>query len=198
MQIFRKNFSAVFLSIFSLFIIGYFVPYSRLFFNKYSPELILVLGGDVDREEVGLSFAKELDLPLVLTGGSNPEYANWLVEKSGISSERVQLDYRAADTFENFTSLIDDFSLMGIKHILLVTSEDHISRAMAVGQVILGSRGILLTGIPVSCNSTCPPEKFQKRIVDLFRSFIWVLTKKDLKILLESKWPEVFAKDLVK
>ena len=97
------------LGAFSIWIIGSrtLKPYLDAFTSKKSPQLVLVLGGDVDREHVGVGLAKALKLPLVVSGGSNPEHALWLFEKAGISSEQASLDYRAKDTLGNFTSLVD-------------------------------------------------------------------------------------------
>ena len=38
--------------------------------------------------------------------------------------------------------MVDDLEDRGIRHVLLVTSADHLTRSMAVGQVVAGSRGI--------------------------------------------------------
>ena len=109
-----------------------------------------MLGGDADRERIGLKLARQLKLPLVVSGGTNPEYARWLMEHEGLGRSEVRLDYRAQDTLGNFTSLVDELQGEGIEHLLLVTSEDHLPRALVVGGIVSGSRGIRLTGVPVS------------------------------------------------
>ena len=38
--------------------------------------------------------------------------------------------------------MVDELQADGVRHVLLVTSEDHLPRSMAVGQVVAGSRGI--------------------------------------------------------
>ncbi len=173
--------------------ISLFRLYKMAIFNTDSPQLIIVLGGDVDREHVGVRLAKQLSLPLVVTGGSNPEYANWLIQNSGISRDNIRFDYQAKDTFGNFTSLVDELSIEGIRHVLLITSQDHIERAMAVGWVIAGSRGIHLTGFSVPCVPFCQEEKLRKKWFDVIRSFVWVFTGKDVKIILGLKWPSLFS-----
>ena len=160
---------------------GPLLPYRQALLTDRPPERILVLGGDVDRERAGLQLARQLRLPLVVSGGSNPEYAQWLMEKEGLSAGQVVLDYRAADTLENFTSLVDDLQGDGVEHVLLVTSEDHLPRALTVGSVVAGSRGIRLTGVPVACRSTCPQEGAGKQWSDGLRALAWVLTGQDLK-----------------
>lgn len=167
--------------------IGWFViagplnSYWRTLINRASPQMILVLGGDADRERVGVQLAKQMRLPLLMSSGTNREYAQWLIESAGVPSDQVELDYRARDTLGNFTSLVDDLQRRGINHILVVTSVDHLPRAMAVGQVVAGSRAIRLTGVPVACEPRCQHEGIQKRIGDWLRAVAWVFTGTDLK-----------------
>ena len=130
---------------------------------------------------MGAKLARELQLPLLVSGGSNREYASWLVEEEGLAAERVQLDYRAQDTLGNFTSLVDELRERGVRHLLLVTSEDHLPRSMAVGQVVAGSRGIHLTGVPVACAPECHEESVLKHWGDWLRAVAWVLTGRDLR-----------------
>ena len=145
-------------------------------------QLILVLGGDVDRERHAAALAQELGLPVVVSGGSNPEYAHWLFEqRQGLPPGQVQLDYRARDTLSNFTSLVDDLQRARIRHALLVTSSDHMDRAMLVGRVVAGSRGIHLTPEPVDCGDLCRPEGRRKIWGDGLRAVLWVVTGRDLR-----------------
>ncbi|MAR07198.1 MAG: hypothetical protein CL862_08875 [Cyanobium sp. NAT70] len=160
---------------------GPLAPYRQAILDRSAPQMVLVLGGDVERERMGARLARELKLPLLVSGGSNPEYANWLVEEEGLPQERVQLDYRARDTLGNFTSLVDDLKTRGIRHVLMVTSEDHLPRSMAVGQVVAGSRGIHLTGVPVACAPNCREEGHLKRFGDWLRAVTWVVTGRDLR-----------------
>jgi uncharacterized SAM-binding protein YcdF (DUF218 family) len=146
------------------------------------PQMILVLGGDTDREIVAARLARREGLPVVVSGGSNPEYAHWLFEeRQGLPSDRVRLDYRARDTVSNFTSLVDDLREAHIRHALLVTSSDHMPRALLVGRIVAGSRGIHLTPVPVPCGALCVPEG--RRLVwgDTARATVWVLTGRDLR-----------------
>ncbi len=158
-------------------------PFRIAWMNKTPPQLILVLGGDIDRERMGAKIALEKRLPLILSGGSNPEHANWLMAKAGIPSQQVTLDYRAQDTLTNFTSLVDELKEKETKHILLITSEDHLSRAISLGNIIAGSRGIKLTSLSVPCVPNCKKEGWSKQVIDLTRAWIWVATGRDLKLL---------------
>ncbi len=182
MPLFRVR--LILLGVFIYWLVGFgiFKPYRKTFFNHSPPDVILVLGGDVDREHTGANLARGLSLPLIVSGGSNPEHAEWLIQRVGISKQLVKLDYRAKDTFGNFTSLVDDLRMKGVDHVLLVTSQDHLWRAMSVGQIIFGSRGIRLTGISISCKAHCVYESWQKNMFDSMRAGFWVLTGNDLRI----------------
>ncbi|QNJ27405.1 uncharacterized conserved secreted protein (DUF218) [Synechococcus sp. SYN20] len=167
-------------------------PFREAITTVEPPQRILVLGGDLDRERVGLRLAQQLELPLVVSGGSNPEYAQWLLRDAGMDQSRVVLDYRAKDTFTNFTSLVDDLKRDGVKHVYLVTSDDHLPRAMTVGRLVAGSRGIRLTGVPVACQPSCRKETLGKRLGDGIRALTWVITGRDLKSWALRNWPQGF------
>jgi hypothetical protein len=74
---------------------GPMAPYRRALLNRSAPQMVLVLGGDVDRERMGARLARQLDLPLLVSGGSNREYATWLLQEERLNPVRVTLDYRA-------------------------------------------------------------------------------------------------------
>ncbi len=146
-----------------------------------APQLILVLGGDVERERVAGALAKRDGLPVLVSGGSNPEYATWQFGRQGLDVGRVQLDYRATDTLSNFTSVVDELKRAKVRHVLLVTSRDHMARALRVGRIVAGSRGIALTPVEVPCGNRCMPEGERKVWGDTARAALWVLTGRDLK-----------------
>lgn len=146
------------------------------------PQMILVLGGDPAREQVAAQLARADGLPVVVSGGTNPEYATWLFrEREGLPAGQVTLDYRARDTLTNFTSLVDDLRQARIRHALLVTSSDHMDRALLVGRIVAGSRGITLTPVSVPCGALCIPESGSKVWGDGARALLWVITGRDLR-----------------
>ncbi len=152
------------------------------------PQVILVLGGDRDREIRAAELARSRGLPVVVSSGTNPEYAHWLFEqRAGLPSHQVRLDYRAHDTLSNFTSLVDDLRGARIRHALLVTSSDHMPRALLVGRIVAGSRGIHLTPVAVPCGSLCEPEG--RRLVwgDGARAALWVLSGRDVRSWVEGR-----------
>ena len=152
------------------------------------PQMILVLGGDADREAAAARLARSDGLPVVVTGGTNPEYAQWLFEqKEGLPSRQVHLDYRARDTVSNFTSLVDDLRQARIRHALLVTSTDHMQRALLVGRIVAGSRGIHLTPVPVPCGDLCVVEGRRRLWGDGARAALWVISGQDIRPWVEAR-----------
>lgn len=152
------------------------------------PQMILVLGGDADREAAAARLARTDGLPVVVTGGTNPEYAHWLFQqKEGLPSRQVQLDYRARDTVSNFTSLVDDLRKSRIRHALLVTSTDHMRRALLVGRIVAGSRGIHLTPVPVPCGDLCVVEGRRRLWGDGARAALWVISGQDIRPWVEER-----------
>ena len=72
--------------------------YRKAIVNSKPTQIVVVLGGDVRRERLGLKISNAINIPVVFSGGSNPEYAKWLVKKSGIPTKLAKLDYRGKDT----------------------------------------------------------------------------------------------------
>jgi len=145
------------------------------------PQLILVLGGDIEREKLAGRLAHRNGLPLLVSGGSNPEYAQWLFSQEGLDRRQFRLDYRARDTLGNFTTVVDDLQRLDIHHVLLVTSSDHMDRALLVGRIVAGSRGIHLTPVAVPCGERCLPEGRRKVWGDGLRAAAWMVTGRDLR-----------------
>jgi uncharacterized SAM-binding protein YcdF (DUF218 family) len=142
-----------------------------------APQAVLVLGGDPARERFTAEFARRHpQLPIWVSGGSNPEYAEEVFRKAGIPEEQVHLDYAAIDTLTNFTTILDQFEAQGITHIYLITSDYHMRRARWIAQVILGSRGIDFD--PVAIPSSLDSEPIETAIFDGGRALLWITTGK--------------------
>ncbi|PSB55219.1 YdcF family protein [Chamaesiphon polymorphus] len=139
------------------------------------PQAIFVLGGEEERELFAAKFAHEHpNLPVWISGGAPQGYAKKVFKKAGVSTDNLHLDYRAIDTVTNFTTLVDRFESKGITSVYLVTSDDHMQRARAIGEIVFGSRGIKVK--PVTFTSGRPSEPIQKTVRDSFRSLIWLTT----------------------
>lgn len=142
------------------------------------PQAILVLGGStkrLEREKFTANFAKKYpNLPIWISGGSPEGATKKVFIKAGVDRERLHLDYRANNTVENFTTLVDDLKQKGIKKLYLVTSDYHMPRARVVGEIVLGSRGIDFKTVPVPSQNNSEPV--EKSIRDGVRSIVWVAT----------------------
>jgi uncharacterized SAM-binding protein YcdF (DUF218 family) len=143
------------------------------FLQSPRPQVILVLGGGVEREKFAAQFAQSHPtLSIWVSSGSNQ--AAKIFREASIS-DRVHLDCRATDTVTNFTSVINDLEQRGIHHVYLITSSKHMSRAKAIGTIVFGSRGVFMTPISVQ-DGTKFPEPRQRRLRDIGRSVLWAFT----------------------
>ena len=139
------------------------------------PEAILTLGGGSEREKFTVSFARSHpSLDIWVSSGIPPKQANEIFRNADVNPERVHLDYRAADTVTNFTSLVQDFKSRKIHHLYLITSEFHMRRAKAIATVVLGIEDITFTPVPIPSNK--PKESTFHVMRDTGRSLIWVFT----------------------
>lgn len=139
------------------------------------PQAVLVLGGATEREVFAAQFAQNHpSLPIWVSSGSNPEYAEWVFSEAGIPADRVHLDYEAVDTVTNFTTTVDRLKAQGITSVYLITSDYHMRRAQVIGEIILGSRGIDFK--PIAVPSHLQDEPIEKVLRDAARAVLWVTT----------------------
>jgi uncharacterized SAM-binding protein YcdF (DUF218 family) len=139
------------------------------------PQAIFVLGGEEEREIFAAKFARtHPDLPVWISSGAPPGYANRVFKKAGVSTTNLHLDYQANDTVTNFTTVVDRFESKGITSVYLITSDDHIQRARTIGEIVFGSRGIRVK--PVTFVSGRTSEPIRKTVRDGFRSLFWLTT----------------------
>lgn len=140
-----------------------------------TPEAFLVLGGHEERERFAAKLAQQHpELPIWISSGSPQEYAQKIFAKAGIASDRLHFDYRASDTVTNFTTLVDELKDQGIDSVYLITSENHMTRARIIGDIVFGSQGITYKPIIVPSNN--PPEPMEKCLRDGARSVFWLIT----------------------
>lgn len=139
------------------------------------PQAIFVLGGATGREDFAAEFARQHpNLPVWVSGGSNPEYTYGVFSDAGINLKQVHIDREAVDTVTNFTTLVDKLKAEGIRSVYLITSDYHMRRAKAIGEIIFGSRGIYIRPIAVRSNQAAEP--WQKAVRDGGRAVLWVTT----------------------
>lgn len=160
------------------------VPVTWLLYRQVAgifqkPEAILVLGGATYRESFAAEFARQHpDLPIWVSGGAPSKYTQGVFADAGIDLDRLHIDRSAADTVTNFTTLVDEFHARGIDHVYVITSDYHMQRARVVGEIVLGSRGILLNPVPIPSEiaSESTHEPMIKTFRDAGRSILWIVT----------------------
>ncbi len=145
------------------------------------PQAVLMLGGStpaLEREKFTAKFASQHpNLPVWISSGGPGNYDNYvkkLFAKAGVDSHRLYLDNQAVDTVTNFTTLADELKAKGIDSIYLITSDYHMRRARIIGEIVLGSRGIMVKPIAVPSGNT--EEPIEKSIRDAARAILWVTT----------------------
>ncbi len=139
------------------------------------PQAILVLGGSPNREKFAAQFAlQHPQLPIFVSSGSPEEYAQYVFDNAGIARDRLHLDYRAVDTVSNFTIMVTEFQQRKITDVYVLTSDFHMPRALVIGKIVLGSRGIQMH--PVTIPSEVKSENPTKSLRDGLRSVFWLVT----------------------
>lgn len=133
------------------------------------PQAILVLGGSPTREKFAAQFAlQHPQLPIFVSSGSPEEYAQYVFDLAGVDRRRIHLDYRAVDTVTNFTIMVTEFEKRQITDVYVITSDFHMPRALVIGKIVLGSRGIKMH--PVTIPSKIKSENPTKSLRDGLRS----------------------------
>ena len=149
--------------------------YRQVSSHLIAPEAILVLGGAEEREKFAAELASSHpQLPIWVSSGSPKGYVERIFARRGIKGDRLHLDYQASDTLTNFTTLVDKFKAEEIDSIYLVTSDNHMPRALVIGKIVFGSRGIAIK--PISVPSNYPPEPLEKCLRDGVRALLWLFT----------------------
>ncbi|MEB3178518.1 MAG: YdcF family protein [Nostocaceae cyanobacterium] len=162
----------------ALFLIGIIpVRIAVAFYQAPVPQAILVLGGDSARMEFAGKFwqsHRNLDI-WVSDFRWNFDVNRRIFRKNGVPDERLHLDGRATDTVTNFTTLVGDFESRKLQHIYLITSDYHMRRSRFIATIVLGSRGIVITPIPVASRGD-KSESWERVLRDCGRSVVWIFT----------------------
>ncbi len=165
----------------SAFALTCYMGYKEIKSYIVPPEALVVLGGHEEREKFAAELAKQYPkLPIWVSSGSPQHYVKKIFTARGISGDRLHLDYQAKDTVTNFTTLVDELEAKGIDSVYLITSDNHMTRARIIGEIVFGSRGILLK--PISVPSESPPEPIEKSVRDGARAILWLATGHTLSL----------------
>lgn len=172
----KKSGSLLLLSVIATSLCVGFKPAQQILVPTLTaPDAFLVLGGHEERERFAAKLAQQYpQLPIWISSGSPQAYAQKIFTQAGITSDRLNFDYRASDTVTNFTTIVDELQARGIDNVYLITSENHMQRARIIGDIVLRSRGIDFQ--PISVPSKNPPEPIEKCWRDGARSLLWLFT----------------------
>ncbi len=155
--------------------IGCWFGYREIQSYDTEPEAVVVLGGHEAREKFAADLAQEHpDLDIWISSGSPQNYVERIFAFRGIESDRLHLNYQADDTVTNFTTLVDELKAQGIESVYLVTSDNHMTRARIIGEIVFGSHGIIIK--PMAVPSQLPSEPLVKSLRDSARAIFWLLT----------------------
>ncbi len=141
-------------------------------------QLILHLGGGLDRADKCISLAKQFEDASILVSSEGGDVIKYYTDR-GISKERVFLDNTAWDTVTNFTHTFkrikEEFKA---DRVYVVTHTFHMRRSMIIANAVYWKKGIT----SVACPSGGPDpygnfeEPFNYVRNDMIRAWIWRLT----------------------
>ena len=141
---------------------------------------VLVLGGSIQRERYVMTHASDLPRPILISGGSPPDCVQRMWDQSNdrdsISLDGIWIEPCATSTFENFIFAAPFLKAQGVKHVLVLTSANHLFRAGHLGRVMLGFQGIAVE--PFSVSERGRPGNHESRVktgLDLLRGTLWGL-----------------------
>mmetsp|Transcript_23970 Transcript_23970/g.44476 ORF Transcript_23970/g.44476 Transcript_23970/m.44476 type:complete len:199 (+) Transcript_23970:572-1168(+) len=146
--------------------------------------LALVLGGSVDRERRCVGQAAQPKRPVWLSGPALTENCLAVCAAAGCSKDWLLVDYQALDTLSNFTSLVDAMKEHNFGEVIIVTSRNHIDRALAIAEVVLVRYAGIRIGKPiiVEPSDNEPKETEWHLLRDRVRAWLWYLFKFDVTL----------------
>ena len=149
-----------------LIVLGLLCAYKEIQSIRVEPQAIFVLGGHENRERAAAKLAAQYpNLSVWVSSGSPEGYVKRIFTKAGVKG-----------TVTNFTTLVNDLKSQGIKSVYLITSDNHMTRARLVGEIVFGTQGIILKPLPVT--SHLPAEAPEKSLRDMARALLWLTTGK--------------------
>lgn len=139
------------------------------------PEVMIVLGGDFEREYFAAYFAQtHPNLPIWISSGMPEAKSRAYFAQVGVDLQRVIYDQQAVSTLTNFTTLLPRLKHAKFRHAYVITSDFHQARSRSIAYWIWGSRGIATQFVLVSTRT--PPEPGWLILGDTVRSLLWLFT----------------------
>ncbi len=144
--------------------------------QQQPPDAAIVLEGDPQRIRIAARYATEHpQLPIYIS--SQPVFYDIYHQALADENQRIerfQIRTCAHDTVTNFTCVANELKAQGYRHVLIITSDTHIPRALTVGRIVLGRLGIAVSPLPVETQGRAPESRW--RIVrDALRASYWAI-----------------------
>ncbi|NJK39129.1 MAG: YdcF family protein [Oscillatoriales cyanobacterium RM1_1_9] len=138
-------------------------------------DLFLVLGGSIKREIYVSELANKFpQTRILISTGSDDPCISQLFRRIQAPLDQVWLEKCADSTFGNFFFTQPLLSRWNVRHVKLITSTNHLPRALWLARIILGAHGIWVepelvaeTGVPGNQESPI------KTMVDVTRALVW-------------------------
>jgi uncharacterized SAM-binding protein YcdF (DUF218 family) len=135
----------------------------------------LVLGGSI-RREMFMAQQAIAPQPILISAGSQAPCIRLLFEQAQAPLANVWLENCAKSTFGNFFFSLPWLKHRQVRHVGLVSSGTHLSRALGMGRILLGSHGIWVTPIDVpEIGRPGNQETRLKTTLDMMRSLAWAI-----------------------
>jgi len=160
-------------------------------------DIILHLGGNLDRTYKAAEIAKQLPLTKIIVsseGGINQVLD--IYKKEGITQDQLDLDFTAWDTVTNFTETKAKIKLYRPKKLYVVTNQFHMLRSMVIANICYFNNNLEIIPCNVP-NFSDRKESISLILGDAVRAGIWRATKHlmyDAKVKAE-RWPGVLAEE---
>lgn len=138
-------------------------------------DTFLVLGGSIQREIYAAELSQQYPSTKILISQGSQDPCIWLIfERAGAAKSGVWLENCADSTFGNFYFSAPILQAWGSRKVKLITSETHLPRAMWLGQILLGAKGIWVE-LDIAPEQGVPgnQESWPKTGFDVARSLLW-------------------------
>jgi len=166
-----------------------------------TPQAVLVLGGEVERELEAARFMQQPENAKlhmwVSSGHLQPYNEVWTP-----IADRMHVDWRGVCTVTNFSTLQQDISQHGVNHIYIITSQYHMRRAEWVAFCIMTlGAGIRVTPHAIN-DPVYVPEHTKRRETnfrvarDVLRCFVWLLMGVKFSVVLRHLLPERWGRSV--
>lgn len=139
---------------------------------------VLHLGGDPYRAATTARIAATMPFArVIISSETNPVGVGQVLDRAGVSRNRVTFEWVAYDTLTNFTTTRKRILEAGARELIIVTDRAHMLRAYCIARVLYKGTPVVIT--PFICDE-CEPAAGETDIktgIDMLRALIWRWTR---------------------